>query len=122
LYEMGYPPDWFESGSHKFLFGSEAEWLCPAPKRASQNIRPPYIYVLLQATHFLPGYLQAQHEKHGDSLPFISDLNHNDHSKVSMYAPRVRKRVLYVDLQGRVVTKTVTGTFELPGSYAPYEL
>jgi hypothetical protein len=121
LSEMGFPHSWYDMETRRTIFGTDAEWLCPAPKRVKGNYRPHYRYTLAEASGQGTAYLRKQHDLYGDRLPFISDLNHNNHGLTDINAPRVRKRVLYVDLQGRFVSKLVTGSFEVWGEYAPYE-
>ncbi len=124
LYAMNYPPDVLSADRKSVLIGSRGDWLCPAPKRKAFDYWPHYEYVLMNANAWDKNgdYLASAARKYGSALPLVSDLNHNDHGAVDIYAPRVRKRVLYVAVGGTFVSKYVHRAFDVAGWLEAYEI
>lgn len=39
--------------------------------------------------------------------PLVWDPHHNDHSRIDIYSPHYRKRLLFIDLSGKFTSKEV---------------
>lgn len=123
LYAMGYPPDIVNPATLDPYVGHRALFTCPHPKRWAGVRFPDYEYALLLLSERDSGqYLAGVLDRYGSRIPLYRDLNHNDHAMVSVFAPRVRKRLLYINIGGSFVGKHVTSSFEESTGIDPYEL
>ncbi|MDQ2985328.1 MAG: hypothetical protein M3R13_01240 [Armatimonadota bacterium] len=107
---MGLPHDWIATAeavrTKTPLFGTWDEWKCPAPKAKPGDYMPHYAYLAW------PGSDYAQHVSvYRGRTPILLDRNHNDHVTNSVYSPRVPKFIMFIDLDGSFVSKTVHSSF-----------
>ncbi len=119
LSDLGFPPAIVKpipSGSVPAAYvGAVFEWKCPAPKRPfprglGDNSWPQYEYFLeqLDKNASAENSFSAVLMRYGGRTPLLYDVHHNDHIAVDIYAPRVPKRLLYIDVNGKFVSKLVT--------------
>jgi hypothetical protein len=122
MYAMGLPPEFADvSRPEQGVFpyaGTLEDWTCPEPRPAERDWMPHRAYVprpeasgLSFATHAI--------RLRGET-PLVVDLNHNDFSKVSLFDPQ-RKRILYLALSGKVVSKYVRRPY-IPGDITFFEI
>jgi type II secretory pathway pseudopilin PulG len=106
---LGLPPEFENPATHQPYVCDFDTWRCPAPKRPTQNPNelPQYEYVPIVASEGDTTWYMDAISRYGTRVPLITDINHNDWSKVNIWAPRVKKHILYIDLNGAYNSKFV---------------
>ncbi|GEM_PF-4570595 len=101
LARLGLPSWPVDIKTGRWLICDEQTWRCPAPKRTgSDRYVPQYEYVAGYNPSCGPNWYQQLVERYGTRAPLVADINHNDWGSVNLYAPRVKKRIAFIDLNG----------------------
>jgi len=122
---LGLPPGLYSLATSKPYFGEEDWFVCPAPKNVAFEFKPHY-KAFFWLNEFMGGIFDPPYEevtaKYRDETPIIFDRNHIDHATTHLEQPRTEKFVIFVDLGGKVVTKTVRSRFNHPRDVGFFEL
>jgi hypothetical protein len=122
---LGLPPGLYSMTTSKPYFGEEEWFVCPAPKDVQYAFKPHYKAFFwlneFMGNSFDPPYEDVTSRYKGKT-PLIFDANHIDHSTTHIQQPRSEKFVIFVDLGGSIVTKTVRSHFSHPRDVEFFEL
>lgn len=117
---LGLPPGWSNPDAPTIepRFGTIDMWRCPAPK-LKENYLPQYYFLVFPPDSPYPNSFEENTARYRDELPILLDPNHNDPLRVNIYFPRIKKRIIFIDMAGRLTSKTVTRAYR--GSwYIPF--
>jgi prepilin-type N-terminal cleavage/methylation domain-containing protein len=122
---LGLPPGLYSPATAKPYFGEEEWFVCPAPKNVEYQFKPHYKAFFwlneFMGSTFDPPYEEVT-AKYKGKTPIIFDPNHIDHATTHLEQPRTKKFVIFVNLGGKVVTKTVQSRFNHPRDVGFFEL
>lgn len=108
------------------MFGNYEDWTCPVPMpvMGNTNYYPHYKYL---PRPYDPEYYEEEQKygkdpehtvgfynavaKYGGRTPILLDHNHNNWNETDLSLPRLPKRIIFIDIDGKLTNKTVTQPF-----------